>query len=443
MRPMTAARPLGRAFARRHRAARAALALVALATTVACGGEDAPPAPTPVARPRPTSRPSILLVDLVGARLDDVAPKAGEPDAKAFARFLGEGSRFLQATAPTARSVASLASILTGYAPSETNMGGVEGRSSVELVGSFDTLAEVLVREGYDAAAFVACAPVAAAPGLEQGFGRAWNGAPTAADAAAAAGRWVATRPAGTPWFAFVVLDARGDKPADAAEAAVAAHRDAVRRADDALASLLAAAPPTADRLTFVLSDHGEGLGERGPGSVGSAAFLTDERIHVPFSAAGPGFPRASVAASVGLVDLVPTVRERMGLPPAPDLAGRPLARAIANPDAPGVPAFAQEWRPHPTDRATVERLFAVRTASRKLVAVFTPRPPSWTESVYDLAADPGETAPLPASAAEEGDAGFRAAVQMLRDLLAGRRKHLSDEMLQGYMGYGAAPGGR
>ena len=107
------------------------------------------------------------------------------------------------------------------------------------------------------------------------------------------------------------------------------------------------------------------------------------------------------------------------------------------------MPAFAQEWRPHATDRATVERLFAVRPASRTLGAVFTPRPPSWTESVYDLAADPGETAPLPASAAEEGDAGFRAAVQMLRDLLAGRRKHLSDEMLQGYMGYGAAPGGR
>ena len=85
----------------------------------------------------------------------------------------------------------------------------------------------------------------------------------------------------------------------------------------------------------------------------------------------------------------------------------------------------------------------AVRTGARKLVAVFTPRPPSWTEAVYDLAGDPGEAHALPASAAEDGDPAFRAAVQMLRDLLAGRRKHLSDEMLQGYMGYGAAPGGR
>jgi len=84
--------------------------------------------------------------------------------------------------------------------------------------------------------------------------------------------------------------------------------------------------------LLVLLSDHGEGLLDHGEQEHG--IFLYREALQVPLMIKLPGSARAGeqVAQPVGLIDVVPTLIERLGLPPAPELAGVPLLGAKAPP---------------------------------------------------------------------------------------------------------------
>jgi len=75
--------------------------------------------------------------------------------------------------------------------------------------------------------------------------------------------------------------------------------------------------------IVIVLSDHGEGLGEHGEDEHG--ILLYRWALHVPLLLKLPGADRAgtTVKEPTGLVDVLPTVAELLGLPPPPGLAGR------------------------------------------------------------------------------------------------------------------------
>lgn len=155
------------------------------------------------------------------------------------------------------------------------------------------------------------------------------------------------------------------------------------------------------DRTAVVVhGDHGEALGEHGDQHHGSS--LHEEQIRVPLLVRFPGLAARRIAAPVGLVDLLPTLIEILGVDAGEPCEGRSLAGALA-----GAPAA--DPPPHPEPRAFAELLRP--TGEARVVCAVTPR---WkvlhrldtdTFQLFDLEADPGETRDLaiadPAALAE------------------------------------------
>ncbi len=140
--------------------------------------------------------------------------------------------------------------------------------------------------------------------------------------------------------------------------------------------------------LVVLVSDHGEGLGDHG--LVGHISQLYDSLLWVPLVMTAPGvLPRGVVVRQpVGLVDVLPTVVELMGLPPVEDRTGRSLVPLIRGDAWSEAPIFGATYRPEaPADRASLV------WDGHKLIR-------SWTGSgerdeLYDLQGDPGEVRDL------------------------------------------------
>ncbi|MBI5489682.1 MAG: sulfatase [Deltaproteobacteria bacterium] len=156
---------------------------------------------------------------------------------------------------------------------------------------------------------------------------------------------------------------------------------------------LLAAQGLEGETLVVVVSDHGEEFGEHG--HYGHSFDLYDTLLHVPLVFLDPDAtgPR-HVAAQVSLVDVLPMLLERLGLPIPEGLDGLTLAQAEAA--GPERVVFGQTS--HYVDSragANPDRTEAVcaRNASRKLIHV--PRDDGW--EAYELVADPAERSPVAA----------------------------------------------
>ncbi len=138
------------------------------------------------------------------------------------------------------------------------------------------------------------------------------------------------------------------------------------------------------DTLVVLFGDHGENMTEHD--SWFDHAGLYDSVVHVPLLLWAPGrIPAAEVSAMVTLVDVLPTVLEVVGLPPAEGINGRslmPLARGEATTHRDVVMLSEATW----------QACRGVRTADWKLVKYLqsTIYGRDGVE-LYDLAADPGE----------------------------------------------------
>ncbi|MCA9580146.1 MAG: sulfatase [Myxococcales bacterium] len=149
------------------------------------------------------------------------------------------------------------------------------------------------------------------------------------------------------------------------------------------------------DTVVVITSDHGEEFFDHD--SVGHGHSVWDELLHVPLLIRIPkvtdkGF---DVTDSVGLVDVLPTVYDALGMEKPPELSGRSLtetmARGVHTPRV-TVSGFMDGWRTVVVGRYKLIH----RTADHV--------------AVYDIASDPGETRDL----AE----GSPIAVRYLRGLL-------------------------
>ncbi len=161
--------------------------------------------------------------------------------------------------------------------------------------------------------------------------------------------------------------------------------------------------------LVIVTSDHGENFAEAGLIAHG---FSLDQRlIHVPLVLAGPG--AADRGGTFSLAQLPRLVATAAGLehhPWADDPQPNGIAVAQHDPlgsaDDPRVRDFAAR---HGLDDAAVERMTAAYSAAtdgrHKLVVR------NGAELLYDLEADPGETAPLDPSEVNGALAPLRAAL--------------------------------
>jgi arylsulfatase A-like enzyme/Tfp pilus assembly protein PilF len=335
-----------------------------------------------------SSRPNVLLITIDTLRPDALGWIAGANDTPAIDAIARGSARFRTALTPVPLTLPAHVSLMTGQLP---HRHGVRDNGQVLAAGPA-TLAETLRADGYATGAFVSGYPLRALFGLDRGFdhyddvlpggSEGWVERP-AADTTGAALAWIGA--AAPPWFAWIhyydphdpytpheTFPRRGPR---------AAYDSEVAYVDHAVGTLLAALP-RGPLLTVLTADHGESFGEHGEFLHGF--FVYDTTMVVPLLVHFPGrVAPADREAMVGLVDVVPTIHELLGLPAARDVDGASLVPALVN-DAPPADVVQLEtlqpwltfgWSP----------LRAVRTARWKLIDA--PHP-----ELYDLRRDPEET---------------------------------------------------
>jgi arylsulfatase A-like enzyme len=118
----------------------------------------------------------------------------------------------------------------------------------------------------------------------------------------------------------------------------IARYRMSLRYLDREFGKLLdhLKAEGLADRTIVVLaSDHGENLGEKGRFNHGGR--VAEQEIRVPLAIHVPGMtpPQTAIKATVGNIDILPTLLDLVGAPPAPAHQGRSLGPLIKDPAAP------------------------------------------------------------------------------------------------------------
>jgi arylsulfatase A-like enzyme len=159
-----------------------------------------------------------------------------------------------------------------------------------------------------------------------------------------------------------------------------------------------------AKTIVIVTSDHGEEFGEHGGSTHARTCHV--ESLHVPLLVRVPGQPAAVVDHHVGLVDVVPTVLELLGLDDeAPrGLDGSSLLLAVRAPERVSErPLFCTVVSQKASQGSFARR--SVRAGKWKLMSELRGPGPS---SLYDVEADPREREPV----ALEGPAA-RAAARM------------------------------
>jgi hypothetical protein len=191
------------------------------------------------------------------------------------------------------------------------------------------------------------------------------------------------------------VEGAQQGKYDDADKAAIVGRYDSgLRFIDDHLGHLLDALRDRGllDRTVVVLSaDHGEELWDHG--SFFHGVSLYDEQLHVPLIVRLPHGARAGtvVDTPVRSVDIVPTIVDALGAPSFPDFQGETLLPMIEHPES----AAPREDFARAANDTYPQRL-GIRTATHKLVLTQNP----FSESLFDLVADPLERHDLVADAA-------------------------------------------
>ena len=178
-------------------------------------------------------------------------------------------------------------------------------------------------------------------------------------------------------------------------------YRDGLRITDDRLGKALARLDRegvAGSSILIVTTDHGEAFGEHD--NLGHGRWLHDELVRAIVAVRAPGRTKVGpVRGSCGVVDVVPTVLDLVGLPLPDTLDGRSLL-PLARGDAPGHAVLAEEHRMiHEEGRRVGLQVVAARTERAKWMGTWDPRTRALTEAVYDLVADPGERRPLPADA--------------------------------------------
>lgn len=350
------------------------------------------------------SAPATVLVVVDCLRAD----RLGEmPGLDALA---ARGVRVPDARAQSSWTRSAVGSLLTGRWPRDHGL--LRLRPSPDrLADGVDTLAAAFDRAGITAAAFAEQAQLDPAFGLDRGFRhyrhhegeaprllrhhRRWEvvyrhvprfvylhllDAHHPYDAGAPLPAWVPADP--RAWTPLLREIREGRRPlSDAERAAFSAAYDAeLRRLDAVLAPVVAAL--VADGATVLLTaDHGEAFGEHGLLTHGQVPW--EELLAVPLVVWAPGLAPGVSTVDARQVDVAPTLLALAGAPPLAAADGRDLGPALRGGTMPPVPSYAEYADEH-------GHFVSVRLGDRKRLDLGDRR------VSVDLAADPGETRPLP-----------------------------------------------
>lgn len=336
-----------------------------------------------------------------------------------FESFAQSGVVFSAAQAQENWTKPSVATLLTSLYPSSHNAKSGEA----VLPDEVEMLGEILQHHGFVTAAFIANGYVSGRFGFEQGWDDYRNyvreGIRNRADRVVDDTiEWLEKRPQGQPFFLYVhTIDPhvpyspprrfRELYDPDTYRGPIVASRTAQLLGDIKVGRL---EPTARDRfrlealydgeityhdehfgrlvdaldqeglleetLIWVTSDHGEEFFDHG--SVGHGHSLYQELLHVPLIASLPGTVPSGihVAGDVGLIDVLPTSLDLLGLPAHPDAQGHSINGLIQGDDA-------------PVDGASFSEFLgggrAVRSHDDKLVIQGS------TFRLFDLSTDPGE----------------------------------------------------
>ena len=352
-------------------------------------------------------RPNLLLITLDTTRADRLSSYGyGLPLTPHLDRLARDGARFRSCTTPSAFTQPSHASLLTGTYPTYH---GVRINGQAALSATAETLAEALAARGYRRGAFVGAFVLDGRWGFDQGFERyddefdlaaarqidlAGVQRPANAVVDSALGwlesvgdeaffAWLHLYDAHAPYAPPEPYASRhgGRGPAGLYDGEIAFADSEVGR----LLDWLRARGLDERTVVAVVGDHGEALG--GHGELSHGYFLYDETLAVPLILRLPGRLAAGgeIAQPVRTIDLFPTLLELAGAPLPSAAQGRSLSALVeGRPWSEPAPAYSESMSPYL--QYGWSPMFSLRDGRWKYIDA--PQP-----ELYDLEADPGETA--------------------------------------------------
>ncbi len=334
-----------------------------------------------------TAKPNFVVISLDTFRADRLqaygSKKSPAPNLDAFAK---EAAVYVNSMTPSPVTLPAHGTLLTGCFPEKT---GLFDNGVGVLSPGVKTMAEVLRESGYDTRAFIAADVLKARFGLSRGFA-------VYDDQVGSAKRRfgfqitdmaVAYMHGGKkgPFFLWAhYFDTHQPylTPEDPPESVDGRYDSAVSYVDAQVKRLLDAVPP--NTFVFIVSDHGEGLGDHGELTHG--LLLYQPTVSVVVMAKGPGLKPSISKGFRSLADIVPTIYGKAGIQ-VPGLDGYPLdseeKRSV--PLSVLLPLNEYRWKP----------LFGASDGRYKWIRGDKTR-------LFDISGDPGETADISAMAPGE-----------------------------------------
>jgi arylsulfatase A-like enzyme/predicted Zn-dependent protease len=382
-----------RPFRLRWWAVAGAVALLAAAAWLAVRFLSAP------GRQRPSRDLNVILVTIDTLRADHVgAYGAGLARTPALDALAAEGTMFGHCVAQVPLTLPSHTSLLSSTYPTFNQVrdnGGFQAPAELTL------LSEVLREQSMATAAFIGAFVLQRKWGLDQGwdlysdrfdparYGRILLENEKRADEVLAdARRWLEGT-GGRRFFAWIHLydpHSPYDAPAPyAADTTRGAYRGEVEYTDAELGKFIAFLKEKGlyeRTLIVVAADHGEGLGDHDEDSHGM--FLYETTVHVPLIVRAPRpFAVRTVAKTVELVDVAPTVLDLLGVAAPRQWQGKSLWPLLDGGPA-GAPGQAYSETFYPRFHYGWSSLQSFSRGGLKYI--LAPR-----DELYDLKSDPGE----------------------------------------------------
>lgn len=295
-----------------------------------------------------------------------------------YLRQLGERSAvFERAYSTSSWTAPATATVLTGLYPQRHGVtvgynayddggdGKGEAAESAEpeptllsmLPGEIQTMAEVFRRNGYQTFAVASNVNLSAERGFDRGFDRFETVIQAdATDLRDTMAGWTRERRADRPAFWYLHLndvhkpyEARDPwytKKGKPVEDDKARYISEIRYLDTVLETLHTSLGWSDDTIVVVLADHGEEF--RDHRGLGHRARLYGELMNVPMMIAAPGLTERGlrVDSPVSLIDVLPTLRELVGLDDTSERDGVSLMPLLRRESMPSRPLFAQRRKP-------------------------------------------------------------------------------------------------
>ncbi|HPR64976.1 MAG TPA: sulfatase-like hydrolase/transferase [Thermoanaerobaculia bacterium] len=338
----------------------------------------------------------ILLITIDTWRWDYLgvsgSGKVKTPHLDTLAR---NGLYFSHGVTPVPLTTPSHASIFTGLLPFRH---GIRINGQAELAQSFDTLAELLSRDGYTTAAFVSSFTVVKEFGLDQGFQTYRDELPSGENTGnrymrqvrgdVTLGRfieWYRTHGSKPNWFVWIHFYdphapyAAPDTPSGLPVAE--SYGKEVAWVDQLVGQIQQILGNDPSLTWCILGDHGEGLEDHGERRHG--LFVYDETIRIPWILSGKGVPEGQrVDDLIQTVDLLPTLLDLKGMAIPAGLDGRSLFPYLKGESLAERPAYLESYLGRL--EYGISPIRAIRTDQWKWIDA--PRP-----ELYNLTSDPGE----------------------------------------------------